>query len=35
MKKYIVDNSVEVDLFMPRNQKQINEAIEIIKSHVE
>ena len=30
-KKYIVESSLDVDLYMPRNQKQVDKAIEIIK----
>jgi len=30
-KKYLMDNNIRVDLYMPRNQKQIDEIIEIIK----
>lgn len=30
-KKYIVDNNLKIDLYMPRNQKQVDEVIKIIK----
>ncbi len=31
-KKYIHDNKLNITLYMPRNQKQIDETIEIIKN---
>jgi len=30
-KKYIMDKKINIDLYMPRNQKQIDETIKIIK----
>jgi hypothetical protein len=30
-KKYIVDHNLKIDLYMPRNQKQVDEVIQIIK----
>lgn len=30
-KKYLLDNKKDIDLYMPRNQKQVDEVIEIIK----
>jgi len=33
-KKYLVDNNIEVDLYMPRNQGQIDEIIKIIHERI-
>lgn len=32
MKKHILDNNLNITLYMPRNQKQVDEVVEIIKS---
>jgi len=34
-KRYILDHSLNIDLYMPRNQKQVDEVIEIIKTKYE
>ena len=31
-KRYLLKNDIDADLYMPRNHKQINEVIEIIKN---
>lgn len=32
-KKYITDNNIDADLFVPRNHTQIDEAVNIIKTY--
>ena len=34
-KKYLMDNQLHINLYMPRNQKQIDEVIDIIKKQYE
>jgi hypothetical protein len=32
-KKYLTDNNIKFDLFLPKNQKQVDQCITIIKSN--
>jgi hypothetical protein len=34
-KKYLTDHKKNIDLYMPRNEKQVDEVIEIIKKRYE